>query len=288
MFLFATSASAQFANNPALKGKPPEADAAKPADMPADPPADPANPAPAPAAAAPAGTANAMFAAIDADGDGIISKVELKKAIVALKKLDADNDGNITLAECGADAAGPAAAVAGNNQATQWIDQVMIRDRNKDGKLTPNELNDNEKQMLQNADLNNDRAIDRQELLGFANNGAALNTAVGAFNGAGGNVGPGGRGGNNEAMGLFLKYDRNHDGRLTTDEVPPQALQSLSAADLDRDGVINAAEFQAMSSCMGDRMKAALGAGNGGNPIAPGAPNGNPVAPGKRGQRNQN
>lgn len=56
--------------------------------------------------------ANAMFAAIDADGDGVISKVELRKAIKALKSLDTDNDGNITLAEASPDS-GPAAGFAG-------------------------------------------------------------------------------------------------------------------------------------------------------------------------------
>jgi hypothetical protein len=55
---------------------------------------------------------NAMFAAIDTDGDGVISKVELRKAIKALKSLDADNDGNITLAEA-SPGGGPATGLAG-------------------------------------------------------------------------------------------------------------------------------------------------------------------------------
>ena len=42
---------------------------------------------------------NPMFEAIDANGDGTINNVELRKAIAALRKLDADGDGNITLAE---------------------------------------------------------------------------------------------------------------------------------------------------------------------------------------------
>jgi len=46
----------------------------------------------------------------------------LKKAIVSVKKLDSDNDGALSLAECGgAQAGGP--PVANNvDPATQWID----------------------------------------------------------------------------------------------------------------------------------------------------------------------
>jgi Ca2+-binding EF-hand superfamily protein len=250
VFLFATTATAQFAGRATQKGKAAEAAPAKAAEKPAEQPALPVEPA----AGADAGAPNGLFAALDLDGDGVISKVELKKAIVSLKKLDTDNDGNLTLAECGGGAAaagGP--AVAGNDQ-TQWIEQIMANDKNKDGKLAPNELNENEKQMLQFADQNNDGFIDRQELAAFANNQNALNGAVGAFNAAGARGGAG-RGGN-EAMGLFFKYDRNHDGRLTTDEVPPQAVNSLKVADINQDGVIDASEFHAMAARMGDRMKA--------------------------------
>ena len=61
---------------------------------------------------------------------------------------------------------------------------------------------------------------------------------------------------NNEAMAWFMSYDKNGDGKLSPDEVPPQMRAMLREADTNRDGVIDAAEFQAFSRKMGDRMKA--------------------------------
>lgn len=239
-----------------------EAGAAK--AKPPEPPVDPNAAAPAAGDAA-GGASDAIFAALDADGDGTISKAELKKAITALKKLDADNDGNITRAECGLGAAAaggaPPAGQNANADATQWMDRIMANDKNKDGKLSPNELNENEKQMLQNADANKDGFIDRDELQAFVNNQNALNGAMNAFGGAANAGRNGGRGGN-EAMGFFLKYDLNQDGKLSADELPPQMARSMSGADLNHDGFIDAKEFQAMAAQMGDRART-LGAGAG-------------------------
>jgi Ca2+-binding EF-hand superfamily protein len=251
VFLFATTAVAQFANNPANRaGKRADADPPKAADKAADP-------APTPAADAAAGAPNAIFAALDADGDGVISKLELRKAITALKKLDADNDGNITLAECGGGAAAP--PVAGQAAAADpWIDRIMSRDKNGDGKLTVDELNENEKQMLQGADQNGDGAVDRQELAAMEN-ARNNNNVPGGQQGVGpgnaGIVGSNNRRGN-EAMGRFFQMDRNHDGKLTTDEVPAGQMGMLKGGDLNGDGAIDASELQQLSARMGDRMKA--------------------------------
>ncbi len=258
IFLFATTASAQFAKNPALRAgnKPADADPPKAAGNPADQPALPADPL---ADAAGGGAPNTLFAALDIDGDGVVSKVELRRAMASLKKLDADNDGSLTLAECGGGvaAAGGAAPVANNDQA-QWLERIMAKDKNADGRLTPEELTENEKQMLRDADQNGDGAIDRQELMAMENN---RNLRGGAASGnLAGGAGPAGRRGGNEAMGRFFQYDVNRDGRLTADEVPPQAMAVLGGGDRNGDGAIDAGELQAIAARMGDRMKV-LGAG---------------------------
>lgn len=250
VMLTATTATAQFGKNPP----------AGPAKV-----AEPAA-APAPdAAGAPAAGPSPLFAALDPDGDGVISKVELKKAIVALKKLDTDNDGSITLAECGGGAVAPGTApVAGVDQVPQWMQGLLAKDKNVDGKLTPNELTENERQMLQNADLNGDGAIDRQELAAVGANNAAGASAFGP-----GGVRPGGLGngrGGNEAMGRFFQLDRNRDGRLTNDEVPQQSAAMLRAADQNGDGAVDAAEMQLLHAKMGDRLKML---GTGADPNAP-------------------
>jgi Ca2+-binding EF-hand superfamily protein len=247
VLFFTSAASAQFG-----QGAPKSvADPAKPADAAANPSGTPA------AAGAGDGQANAIFAALDLDGDGVISKNELKKAIVSLKKLDTDNDGSLSLAECGGAMAAAGAPVANAaNPADAWIEQLMTMDKNKDGKLVPEELTENERQMLQNADINRDGAIDRQEL--------AL--ALASRNGQGGAFGPGQNGqsfngrSNNEAMARFFQADRNRDGRITSDEVNASDKAMLQGADTNGDGAINAAEMQAFSVRMGNRARA-LGTG---------------------------
>jgi hypothetical protein len=259
VLLFATTATAQFGKN-TPGAKPPDPPQA--ADATAVPPADPA-------AGAPAAGPSPLFAALDADGDGVISKVEVKKAIVALKKLDTDNDGNITLAECGGGAQAAGGAVAVADQVPQWMNQIMASDKNKDGKLTVNELTENERQMLQGADLNNDRAVDRQELAALGANNALGAAGIGpgiAPVGIGPVPGgPNGRSGN-EAMGRFLQLDANGDGKLSADELPQQAAGILRSGDLNGDGAIDAREMQVLHAKMGDRLKM-LGAG--GDPNAP-------------------
>src|SRR3954454_6477625 len=213
VLVLATTASAQFAKGtlPAshTAKKNADADGAKTADKPAAGADNTANP-PASGAAA----ANKLFAALDLDGDGVISKTELRKAIVSLKKLDTDNDGQLTAAECGvgADANGNPTANAGANA----------------------------------------NGVANDPTQGAGANGAA-NTA---FSGRG-----------NEAMAGFLALDKNHDGKLSPNEVPPQMMGMLQHADLNHDGAIDAAKFAAVAQKMGDRMKAAYAAGlNGNNP----------------------
>ena len=167
----------------------------------------------------------------------------------------------------------------------QWLDRIMAKDKNADGRLTAEELTENEKQMLQGGDQNGDGAIDRQELMAMETNrnlrgGPGNNNALG---GAGG-TGPAGRRGGNEAMGRFFQYDINRDGRLTADEVPPQAMAALGGGDRNGDGAIDAGEMQALAARLGDRMKA-IGAGV--DPNAAGTPGGENERNRKR-PKNQN
>src|SRR5687767_12913331 len=93
---------------------------------------------------APGPPPNAMFAAIDADADGVITKNELRKAIVQLKKLDTDGDGNITLAEVspGGGPLGPGGPAGPAWDPTQFVDRLMENDKNADGNLSADEVTD--------------------------------------------------------------------------------------------------------------------------------------------------
>jgi len=90
-------------------------------------------------------------------------------------------------------------------------------------------------------------------------------TAPGADAGAGQGQGGVGAGANqrNDVMGRFTQMDANHDGVLSPNEVPQQMWATLREADVNRDGVIDAAEIQAFSRKVG--MAKAYAAGVGAN-----------------------
>jgi Ca2+-binding EF-hand superfamily protein len=120
--------------------------------------------------------ANAMFSAIDADADGVITIRELRKAVAALKQLDLDKDGKITLAEVNdaSKQADPATAAAGMRGAGGTGFQpgdprptgpdLMQYDRNHDGQLSPDEVPTQLMGLLRGADRNGDGKLDPQEL----------------------------------------------------------------------------------------------------------------------------
>jgi Ca2+-binding EF-hand superfamily protein len=207
---------------------------------------------------------NAMFSIIDADSDGVITKAELRRAVTQLRKLDTDKDGNITLVEV---SAGGPGGPSGFGDPAQFVDRMLQNDKNGDGKLTIDEVPEFMKPMLEGADANGDGAIDRNELATVAEN------MQNRFRGPGGV--PGGPGGfrgaggfadrpfdANQMTGRLMQNDRNGDGRLTTDEVPPQAMGMLQGGDRNGDGAIDAAEMQVIMRRMGERGRA-LGAGFG-------------------------
>jgi len=191
---------------------------------------------------------NAMFDAIDADGDGAISMRELRKAVVALKQLDADKDGKITQAEATAGPGGDPAAM---------IEGMMQNDKNGDGKLSKNELPRHMAQMLDGADANRDGAIDRAELTTAMQN-ARNQSGGGARSGFGG--GPGGFGGANGGDPRpggpnMMQYDRNGDGQLSADEVPTQLRGMLRGTDQNGNGTLDAQELQVIQQRMNERLR---------------------------------
>jgi len=202
---------------------------------------------------------NRMFLAIDANNDGIINAQELRRAAASLKILDADNDGNITLAEVGASqGAAGAGAMAPTVGGNPLVDQTIAQnDKNGDGQLTPNEMPPQAARMFPQMDANGDGILTRDEL-----NMAAVSMAnqfgmMGGFPGGMNNNAGGG------AQGL-MQYDRNRDGRLTADEVPPQLAGMLQAADQNRDGAIDMRELAAFAQ-MGQQMGGnGFGRGGGG------------------------
>jgi Ca2+-binding EF-hand superfamily protein len=87
-----------------------------------------------------------------------------------------------------------------------------------------------------------------------ANAAAGADPAPGAAAGAA-NAGP-----QQQEAGRFMQqYDRNGDGVLTPDELPPQLANMLRDADTNHDRRIEPAELAAFVAKMGDRMRAVNG-----------------------------
>jgi Ca2+-binding EF-hand superfamily protein len=187
-----------------------------------------------------------MFDAIDADGDGTITMRELRKAVVALRKLDVDEDGNLTREEAlGGFVGGPPNGPGGDQNA--MIDRMMQGHRDGDGKLSPNELPPPMAQMLQNADTNGDGALDRAELA------VAMRNAQPRFGG-----GPGQFGGPavdpRQGQNL-LQYDQNGDGQLSANEVPRQLRGMLQGSDQNGNGVLDRDEIDIINQRMNERIR---------------------------------
>lgn len=187
------------------------------------------------------GPANLMFQAIDANGDDVIDKGELRKAIKALLQLDADGDGTISLAEAtpergpgGPRGDGRRGGPGGDPQ--QFVDRYLEVDANNDGKLTLDEVPERMLPMLRGGDANGDGAIDKEELRAIAEKGGGRFGRGGRGPERGGPDGPGG--------GRFLeRFDRDGDGRLTVQEVPAQMRRMFEGGDQDGDGAINVEEL---------------------------------------------
>jgi hypothetical protein len=192
--LFATTAAAQFSskNGAALRNPPKAEDTAQKKTT--NEKARAGKAGAADAADAESDVTDALLVAMDADRDGIVSKVEFNKAMAALRKVHKDKQGNMVVPD--------KAATDPNNAAVAGADAGLAQ--------------------------------------GPGGVGAPA-TADGR---------------NNETMGRFMQMDANRDGVLSPNEVSPQTGAMLQGADTNRDGVINAAEMQAFSRRMGDRMRA--------------------------------
>lgn len=98
-----------------------------------------------------------VLAALDSDHDGEISAAEIANSSRALKKLDRNRDGSLTIMELLPDQAAAQASI------------ILVRlDRNNDGAISRAEL-DNEdaqqvRELLRSADRNHDGVVTREEL----------------------------------------------------------------------------------------------------------------------------
>jgi hypothetical protein len=136
---------------------------------------------------------NPFFEALDANKDGEISADELNSAATALKKLDKDGDGKLTREETrpaggfgGFGGFGRGGTPGGAGGSAAFVERILGNDKNKDGKVTKDELPENAQGMLDRLDENKDGALDKAELekasQNFGRRGAGQPGAPGTSN----------------------------------------------------------------------------------------------------------
>jgi Ca2+-binding EF-hand superfamily protein len=204
---------------------------------------------------------NPIFEALDTDGDQSISAAELRRAAASLKKLDVDGDNKITLAEASpaGGPGGPGGPFGGGDPAQMVDGMIRQMDRNRDGRIGLDEVDERSLRMLSNIrDANGDGALDRAELM------AGMEQMRQRFGGGPGGGGPGGGFDGARMTERLMANDQNGDGKLSADEVPEQFQGMLRGGDENEDGMIDARELEMATRRMGERFRGGFGGDRGG------------------------
>lgn len=113
-----------------------------------------------------------VLLALDADHDGVISAKEIANASAALKKLDKNHDGKLTMDEIMGprpDRGGREGGPGGQRpNPAEMVSRLMANDKNHDGKLAKAELPQRMQGMFSRADANHDGFLSKAELTKFA------------------------------------------------------------------------------------------------------------------------
>ena len=197
-------------------------------------------------------------AALDANSDGVIAGDEMKSAPAALRKLDKNNDGQLTESELRPNVErGRPDGRAGNGN-EDVVNGLLAFDENKDGKLAKSEVPERMQQMFARGDADHDGFLTREELtkLAAAQTATAENTGSNQRGERGGErrddhdergerVGRRGVGTSEmmRGMPLLAALDANRDGVISSDEIE-QAPTALKTLDKNSDGQLTADEFR--------------------------------------------
>jgi hypothetical protein len=103
-----------------------------------------------------------LFQTLDEDHDGTISATELARAPILLLKLDRDKDGRVSREEMRPASAAPSSRRPFDGT-TDFAQRFRQLDRNRDGKLTKDELPEQMLRRFDMMDTNGDGAVDQAE-----------------------------------------------------------------------------------------------------------------------------
>jgi Ca2+-binding EF-hand superfamily protein len=124
-----------------------------------------------------------VLAALDANGDGELSAKEIDNAAAALRTLDKNKDGKLTRDEL---LPAPRDGGQGGPSPAELVTRMMALDKNGDGKLSKDELPERMRNLLERADVNKDGLVDKDELTRLAQQQAGRRQAPGPATGRGG------------------------------------------------------------------------------------------------------
>ena len=105
----------------------------------------------------------AIFRALDKNGDGKLSADEIAHAADSLVALDKNGDGSITLAELEPPRPASALAVQGGRDPARLWQRLIAGDKNGDGKLSEDEMPDRLARAFSRIDRNGDGLVDETE-----------------------------------------------------------------------------------------------------------------------------
>src|SRR5207244_925826 len=126
-------------------------------------------------------------------------------------------------------------------------------DANKDGYVTPDEVQESQKalyeRMLRNADKDGDKKLSKEEFLAGLKPDDAPKTPL-----AGGQAfGPPGGKAKGDPRQFFDRLDANKDGKLSKEELPEQMRERFAQLDGNSDGFVTPEEFGRGAQAFGKR-----------------------------------
>lgn len=183
-----------------------------------------------------------FFENADKNGDGKLTKDEVpEQGWARMSEADKDGDQAVTKEELAAHFRERAGGMRPGGPDSPGGGRLFeMADKNKDGKLTAEEMGERWERMSQ-LDKNGDGAITREEL-------PQMGQGRGDSGGPGKSGGrPGGEGGG-QSTAIFDRYDKDGDQKLSKDEVSEEMWARLGKADKNADGLVSKEELGAVFS----------------------------------------
>jgi collagen type III alpha len=130
-------------------------------------------------------------------------------------------------------------------------------DANKDGYVTPDEVQESQKalyeRMLRNADKDGDKKLSKEEFIAGLKPDDGPKTPL-----AGGQpFGPPGGKAKGDPREFFNRIDANKDGKLSKDEMPERMKENFGRMDINGDGFVSQEEFAQIGRAFGKAPPAA-------------------------------